>query len=196
MSARTLERRPLDGRRDGGAPTPNSVILVPMNAPLQSGTGSDPKREMLRHALATVAYRGGKAIRSAPQGFAVFRVNEGVRSPEQILAHLGDLMDWALGICLGKQAWREAQPQTWEKECERFFASLKKLDDYLASAEPLQTSPEKLLQGPIADALTHVGQIAMLRRLAGEPMKSESYYEAEMVAGRIGAEQTKPKREF
>jgi hypothetical protein len=151
---------------------------------------------MLRHALATVAYRGGKAIRGAPEGFAGFCVNEGVRAPGKLLAHLGDLMEWALTISMGKREWREAQPQVWEKEIERFFAALKKLDDYLASSEPLHTSAEKLLQGPIADSLTHIGQIAMLRRIAGEPMKSENYYEAEMVAGRVGAEQTKPKREF
>lgn len=169
---------------------------MPMNAPLNSHPGADSKREMLRHALAAVAYRGSKAIRGAPEAFAVFKVEKGVRAPGLLLAHLGDLMDWALTICMGKREWREAEPQAWEKEVERFFASLKKLDDYLGSAEPLHTSPEKLLQGPIADSLTHIGQIAMLRRIAGEPMKSESYYEAEIVTGRVGSEQTKPKREF
>lgn len=183
-------------RRGGGATTSNSVILISMNASLHPDPRPDPKREMLRHALATVAYRGGKAIRGAPEGFAGFCVNEGVRAPGKLLAHLGDLMEWALTISMGKREWREAQPQVWEKEIERFFAALKKLDDYLASSEPLHTSAEKLLQGPIADSLTHIGQIAMLRRIAGEPMKSENYYEAEMVAGRVGAEQTKPKREF
>jgi hypothetical protein len=84
----------------------------------------------------------------------------------------------------------------WEKEVERFFAALKKFDDYLASSEPMHASPEKLLQGPIADALTHVGQIAMLRRMAGGPVKGESYYEAEICSGRVGPEQTPPKREF
>jgi hypothetical protein len=79
---------------------------------------------------------------------------------------------------------------------ERFFAALKKFDDYLASNEPVHTTPEKLLQGPIADALTHVGQIAILRRLAGEPLKGESYYEAEIALGRVGVDQVKPKREF
>jgi hypothetical protein len=157
---------------------------------------SDPKRELLRHALATLAYRGGKAVRGAPEGFAAFPVVAGVRGPGRILAHIGDLMDWALTIAAGKRQWHDSTPLPWEQEVERFFAALKKFDDYLASTEPVQTSPEKLLQGPIADALTHVGQIAMLRRMAGGPLKGESYYEAEISCGRVGAGQTPPKREF
>jgi hypothetical protein len=157
---------------------------------------TDPKRELLRHTLATLAYRGGKAVRNAPEGFAVFHVDEGVRAPGQILAHMGDLMDWALSMAIGKQAWNNSQPLAWDKEVERFFAALKKLDDFLASSEPVQAPLEKLFQGPIADALTHVGQIAILRRLAGEPIKAENYYAAEIAVGRVGAEQAKPKREF
>jgi hypothetical protein len=163
---------------------------------MSTSSTSDPKRELLRHALATLAYRGGKAVRDAPEGFAVFHVDEGVRAPGQILAHLGDLMDWALSIVLGKREWRDSKPLAWEKEVDRFFAALKKFDDYLASNEPVHTTPEKLLQGPIADALTHVGQIAMLRRIGGEPLKAESYYEAEIAVGRVGADQAKPKHEF
>jgi len=159
-------------------------------------TNGDPKRDLLRHALATVAYRGGKAIRNAPLGFSKFHAHEGVRPPGQILAHIGDLMDWALSIAVGKREWHDSKPLAWDKEMERFFATLKKLDDYLASGAPVHASPEKLLQGAIADALTHVGQIAMLRRMAGQPVKGESYYDAEIISGRVGAEQTPPKREF
>jgi hypothetical protein len=157
---------------------------------------SDPKRELLRHTLATLAYRGAKAIRNAPEGFAVFHADQGVRAPGQILAHIGDLMDWGFSIAVGKREWHDSKPLAWEKESERFFAALKKFDDFLASSEPLQSPPEKLFQGPIADALTHVGQIAILRRLAGEPVKGENYYDAEITVGRVGADQGKPKREF
>jgi hypothetical protein len=163
---------------------------------MSTSSTSDPKRELLRHTLATLAYRGGKAVRGAPEGFAVFHVDEGVRAPGQILAHIGDLMDWALSIAMGKREWHNSKPLAWEKEVDRFFAALKKFDDYLASSETLHATPEKLLQGPVADALTHVGQIAMLRRIGGEPLKGESYYEAEIIVGRVGAEQAKPKREF
>jgi hypothetical protein len=163
---------------------------------MSDSSASDPKRELLRHSLATLAYRGGKAIRNASEGFAEFRASEGVRTPRQILAHIGDLMDWAFSIAVGKREWHDSKPLPWEKETERFFAALKKLDDYLASHEPLQASPEKLLQGPVADALTHVGQIAMLRRISGGPLKGESYYEAEITSGRVGADQARPKRGF
>jgi hypothetical protein len=159
-------------------------------------SNADPKRELVRHTLAALAYRGGKAIRNAPEGFAVFHADEGVRAPGQILAHMGDLMDWALSIAAGKQAWNNSKPLPWEKEVERFFAALQKFDDYLASSEPLQAPLERLFQGPIADALTHVGQIAILRRLAGEPVKAENYFAAEITVGRVGAEQTPPKKEF
>jgi|SRR5580700_4475552 hypothetical protein len=159
-------------------------------------SNADPKRELLRHALATVAYRGAKALRDAPANFSEFDPEKGVRPAGKLLAHMGDLMDWALSIAIGKREWRDSQPLAWEKEVERFFAAIRKLDEYLASTEPLHAPPEKLLQGPVADALTHVGQIVMLRRLAGGPLKSESYYEAEITLGRVGTEQTRPKREF
>jgi hypothetical protein len=159
-------------------------------------TNNDPKRELLRHTLATLAYRGGKAVRDAPEGFAPFHVDEGVRAPGQILAHIGDLLDWGLSMANGKREWHDSKPLAWEKEAERFFAALKKFDDYLASEQPLQAPVEKLFQGPIADALTHVGQIAILRRLAGEPVRGENYYQADIVIGRVGAEQTPPKKEF
>jgi hypothetical protein len=161
-----------------------------------SNSNSDPKRELLRHALATVAYRTSKAVCNAPAGFADFHAGEGVRTPAQILAHIGDLFDWALSIAKGKQAWRDSKPLPWEKEVERFFAALKSFDDFLASNGPLEAPLEKLFQGPIADALTHVGQLAILRRLARAPVKGESYYAAEIVAGRVGTEQSAPKKEF
>jgi hypothetical protein len=161
-----------------------------------SDPAADPKRELLRHALATLAYRGGKAVRHAPQGFADFQAGEGVRTPGQILAHIGDLFDWALSIAMGQQKWHDSKALPWEQEVERFFAALKKFDDFLASSEPLQAPPEKLFQGPIADALTHVGQINILRRLAHTPVKGESYYAAVIETGRVGADQAAPKREF
>jgi hypothetical protein len=161
-----------------------------------STSNSDPKRELMRHALATLAYRGGKAVRNAPEGFAEFHADVGVRTPGHILAHIGDLMDWTLSLGNGKREWRDSKPLPWEAEVERFFASLKKFDEFLASSEPMQATPERLFQGPIADALTHVGQIAILRRMAGDPVKGENYYKAEIVMGRVGPDQTKPKLEF
>jgi len=157
---------------------------------------SDPKRELLRHTVATLAYRGGKAVRNAPAGFAEFCARESVRTPGQILAHIDDVLDWALSIAEGKQRWKDSAPLPWDREVERFFAALKSLDDYLASEEPLHVPAEKLFQGPIADALSHVGQIAMLRRIAGGPIRGENYYVADVATGRVGPEQAAPKKEF
>lgn len=164
--------------------------------PNHSNSTADPKRELLRHTVATVAYRSGKAVRNAPEGFAEFRAGEGVRTPGQILAHIGDLFDWALSIAMGQQKWQDSKPLIWEQEVARFLAALKKFDDFLASSEPLHSPIEKLFQGPVADALTHVGQIGILRRLASAPVKGENYYVAEVQVGRVGADQSKPKREF
>jgi len=156
----------------------------------------DPKRDLLRHTVATVAYRGGKAVRGASPSFADFKTGENPRTPVQILAHVGDLFDWALSIAQGQQRWNNAQPLPWDREVARFFAALKVFDDFLASDAAMPVNPEQLFQGPVADALTHVGQIAMLRRLAGEPMHGENYYVAEIRAGRVGPDQAAPKREF
>ena len=114
----------------------------------------------------------------------------------QILAHLGDLFEWALSLCKGKQAWHDSKPLPWPQEVDRFFKTLGDFDDYLASSEPLHTSPEQLFQGPVADALNHIGQIAMLRRLAGSPIKGENYLQADIACGRVGRDQPAPKREF
>jgi hypothetical protein len=156
----------------------------------------DTKRQLLSHPVATIAYRGGKAVRNAPQEFATFRIGETTRTPKKILAHTGDLFDWALSLAQGKHIWRNSTPLPWDQEVERFFLTLKKFDDYLAPDASLEFSAEKLFQGPVADALTHVGQISMLRRLAGAPVRGENYFKAEIVAGRVGPEQSAARVEF
>jgi hypothetical protein len=156
----------------------------------------DPKTDFLRHAVATIAYRGGKALRGASPDFAFFRAAEGVRAPGEILAHIGDLFDWALSMARGKQEWHDSKPLPWGEEVARFHRTLEAFDSYLASGAPLVTSAEKLFQGPIADALTHVGQLTILRRISGFPIRGENYSKAEVVSGRVGPEQTAPIREF
>jgi len=156
----------------------------------------DAKRELLRHTVATVAYRGGKAVRGAPASFATYGADDSPRTPAKILAHIGDLYDWALSQAKGAEAWNDSTPLEWDREVDRFFKTLQRFDDFLASDAPIAVTPERLFQGAIADSLAHVGQLAMLRRLAGAKMKSENYSRAEIVTGRVGAEQTPPKREF
>jgi hypothetical protein len=156
----------------------------------------DDKRALLRHTVATVAYRGGKAVRGAPASFAAFSGDQSDRTAVRILAHIGDLFDWALSQAKGAEAWHDSAPLGWDSEVDRFHAALQRFDDYLASDAPLAAPPEKLFQGAIADALSHVGQIAILRRLGGAKMKSENYSKADIVVGRVGREQTAPRREF
>jgi hypothetical protein len=153
-------------------------------------------RALLRHTVATVAYRGGKAVRGAPASFASFSGDGTDRTAVKILAHIGDLYDWALTQAKGAEAWNDSTPLDWDREVDRFFAALQRFDEYLASDAPLAATPEKLFQGAIADSLTHIGQIAILRRLGGARMKSENYSRADIVAGRVGPEQTAAKREF
>lgn len=157
---------------------------------------SDPVRQLLRHSLATLAYRGGKAVRGAPDSFADFHASPDTRTPGQILAHIGDLLEWALSMARGQQKWHGSAPLPWPEEVRRFFSALEAFDAYLASDGPLQAPAEKLLQAPIADALTHVGQIAMVRRLAGAPMRAENYYVAKIAIGSVGVDQPAPVYEF
>jgi hypothetical protein len=151
---------------------------------------------MIRHTVATLAYRAGKTLRGAPPEFASYKADASSRSPVEILAHMGDLFDWALSLANGNQKWHNSTPLPWDQEVERFFATLQAFDARLTSPEPLAESPEKLFQGPIADALTHTGQIAMLRRMAGCKIPGENYHQAEIVTGRVGATQSAPRREF
>jgi hypothetical protein len=151
---------------------------------------------MLRHTVATLAYRAAKVLRGAPAGFEDFRAAPTTRSAGEILAHMGDLLEWARTAADGQAVWRPAPPAGWETDVARFFSALKNLDDRLASGEPLANSPEKIFQGPIADALTHVGQLATLRRMAGSGIRGESYLRAEISVGRVGMDQEPAAREF
>ncbi len=154
--------------------------------------------ELLRHTVATLAYRAGKTMRGAPASFADFKPGPTSNTAVQVVAHMGDLFDWAYTMIDGDIKWNTATPLPWDQEVSRFFAALKKFDDGLASGRPIKIELTKMFQGPIADALTHTGQLAMMRRLAGCPMKGESYTRGDIVIGRVGFDQTpaNPKYEF
>lgn len=154
------------------------------------------ERAFLRHTLATLAYRGGKVVRGAPTGFESFRVGESSRTPAEVLAHVGDLLDWAVSMATGEERWHDSKALPWDGEVQRFFDGLSRFDAVLASEQPLSCSLERLFQGPIADALTHVGQIGMLRRLANAPVRGENYSQADINAGQVGPSQPRPSREF
>jgi len=154
----------------------------------------DEKRELLRHTLAALAYRAARALAGAPEGFGNF-AGAG-RQPVEILAHMGDLIDWSLTAAQGHMLWHSSLPLQWDGEQARFFAALRGLDNYLASGETLHAPSERLMQGPLADALTHVGQLAMLRRMAGSPTRGENFYVAAIAAGQLDAEQREPIEPF
>jgi hypothetical protein len=105
-------------------------------------------------------------------------------------------MDWALELARGRHTWKDSKPLSWEEGVARFFRAVERLDAELATAETLGCAPGRLFQGPIADALAHFGQLAMLRRLAGAPVKGENYFKADIAAGRVGPEQAAPRVEF
>jgi hypothetical protein len=156
---------------------------------------TDTARAVVRHLAATLAYRAAKVLRDAPEGFDVASVGLSTRRPVQIVAHMADLMAWGLTMTRGKPVWKAGGSDSWKIEVQRFFDGLVALDSALATDVP-SGSIEKLIQGPLADALTHVGQLAMLRGMTGAPIRPESYAKAEIVSGRVGLEQAPPGREF
>ena len=159
-------------------------------------SSSDAARQLLRHTVATLAYRGGKVLRDAPSGFSEISAGSGCLSAGAILAHMGHLVAWAVSMASGEPERHNPKSMEWTEDVRHFYAELTALDAYLASDQPMHASMEKLFQGPIADALTHVGQMAMMRRLAGSPISDENYYRADVGAGRVGQDQATPKREF
>lgn len=155
-------------------------------------------RAVLRHLLATLAYRAAKVLREVPPSFAEFSAGPNWRRPVLIVAHLADLMAWGVKLAQGEYVWRADGTNDWNTEVRRFFDGMAALDRILASDARLSLSrcTEMLIQGPLADALTHVGQLAMLRSAAGNPIRPESFARAEIVAGRVGPDQVPAVREF
>lgn len=146
--------------------------------------------------MATLAYRGAKVLRGAPEGFGAASFGDTTRRPIFIVGHLADLMAWGVTLAQNEVAWRAAGGEDWDVEVRRFFDNLAMLDRQLTAATLAPGAAEKLIQGPLADALTHVGQLAMLRGMAGAPVRPESYAGATVTAGRVGPDQAPPGREF
>jgi hypothetical protein len=153
-------------------------------------------RQFLRHATAVIAYRGSKVLRGVPPAFASFKAGPATRTPLEILAHIGDLLEVSAARLRGPAQWKEATPDDWETQSARFHAALASIDEALAAEHPIDVPLEKWYQGPFADALTHVGQLAMLRRMFGAPMKGEAYFFADVRAGRVGPEQTPAEAKY
>ena len=157
---------------------------------------TDPGRVVLRQLAATLAYRAAKVLRDAPAGFSHQAFGDSTRRPVRIVAHMADLMTWGVSMANGGQAWKPAGGTDWKTEVDRFFNGLAELDAVLATDGEFKGDINKLIQGPLADALTHVGQLAMLRGMMKAPVKPESYARAVITAGRVGLDQEAPKAEF
>jgi len=157
---------------------------------------SDPARAVLRQMAATLAYRAAKVLRDAPAEFATTSFGDATRQPVKIVGHMADLMTWGVSMAGGGQEWKPAGGNDWHTEVNRFFSGLASLDAALNADGEFKGSIDKLIQGPLADALTHVGQLAMLRGMAGAPVRPESYARAVITAGRVGLDQEAPRAEF
>jgi hypothetical protein len=161
---------------------------------MTQGNASD--LALLRHAVATMVYRGTKTLRNAPADFATFRIKPESRTPVEIVAHMGDLFDWSLSMVKGQEVWRSSPPQEWDREVARFYSSVTEFDTYLSNATTVACPLDRLFQGPIADAISHVGQLAMLRHLCGAPIRGENYFKADISVGQVGANQPAPRKVF
>ena len=157
---------------------------------------SQHEAKFLRHILATLAYRAEKVLRDPPAGFATQRIGARSRTPLEIVGHLGDLLEWGVALAAGQWTWKAASAGEWSADAERFYKALARLDAHLESGAALGHPAGQIFQGPIADAFTHVGQLAMLRGHFGSPVRPESFAKAEIVAGRVGPEQSATRREF
>ena len=157
---------------------------------------TDPGRVVLRQLAATLAYRAAKVLRDAPAGFGNHSFGDSTRQPVRIVAHMADLMTWGVSMAGGGKEWKAEGSDNWTTEVDRFFGGLAALDAAIAADGPFAGSLDKMIQGPLADALTHVGQLAMLRGMAGAPVRPESYARATIVAGRVGLDQAPAEFEF
>ena len=170
----------------------NRWDLIEHRRDLREVSWDDTKRELLRHFLATIAYRSQKALRGAPEDFGAFRAGENVRTPHELVWHMTGLLGYARTYFLSGTFQPTAMP-TFNEEVGRFHAVMGDLGRLLETATPERTvSPEQLLQGPLADAMTHVGQLAMLRRLAGAPIPPENFVRAAIDARNVSADQPLP----
>jgi hypothetical protein len=146
--------------------------------------------DLLRHFLATLAYRTQKSLHDAPAGFDAFSPGEGVRTPLEIVHHMASLLAYSVSALRGTQPVPPDPPLALAVEVERFHAMLEQLSEELGrSSLREERLAERLLQGPLADAMTHAGQLTMLRRLAGAPIARENYFRAAIDPANLGANQ-------
>jgi hypothetical protein len=155
---------------------------------------SGVKRALLRHFLGALAYRTQKALRGAPPEFGSFSAGNKTRTPSELVRHMASVLGYSRTFFIGGSYWPEPL-ESMEAEIARFHAILEDLARHLADGSSLQgITEEQLLQGPFSDAMTHAGQLAMLRRMAGIPVAPENFIFAEIGPDRVSADQAEPAR--
>lgn len=151
-----------------------------------------PSRQLLRHFLAVLAYRTQKVLRGAPATFSDFRPADNVRTPHELMWHMTGLIGYARTMLHGGE-YAPPRLQLFESEVARFHAVLQSLsDDFADDTLRARITDEQFLQGPLSDAMTHVGQLAMLRRLEGTPVPSENFIFAQISSDNLSAAQPLP----
>jgi len=149
-------------------------------------------RRLLQHFLAALAYRTQKALRGAPESFADFRAGTNVRTPRELLMHMTSLMGYARTLLHGGR-YEPPRVDTFSEEITRFHGMLGALlDDFADPTLEARITDQQFLQGPLADAMTHAGQLAMLRRLAGAPVASENFIYANISPRNLTENQAEP----
>ena len=155
-------------------------------------TVSRESRRLLQHFLAAVAYRTQKALRGAPDAFADFRAGINVRTPHEIVWHMTGVIGYARTMFHGGR-FTPARAETFPREIERLHATFEGLrEDFGNPGLSASITDEQFLQGPLSDAMTHAGQLALLRRLAGSPVASEDFIFAKIDASNVTADQADP----
>ena len=154
---------------------------------------SDEKRALLLHFLAALAYRTQKALRGCREDFGSFRAAEGLRTPSELVRHMTSVLGYARTYFVGGHFWPDELPSIRD-EIDRFHEMLRSLSDHISAGDEFlnEMSAERLLQGPFADAMTHAGQLAMLRRLAGDPVPPENFIVADISPDNLGPQQPEP----
>ncbi len=155
----------------------------------------DDSPHMVRHFLAALAYRFHKAVKDAPEGFAELDAGHGIRSPLAIVHHVNGVLGYARVVLETGDLdhWHEVPRLGWREQLALVHQTLEAIDALLAADRRIDPDKlQRLLQGPLADAMTHVGQLAMLRRVAGSPIHAESFYKADIRAGQVGEAQPEP----
>lgn len=149
------------------------------------------KSEMLRHFLASIAYRATKAIKNAPDNYPTFNLGKGVKTPLRILHHITGVLTYAHSFFEHYET-THFEVKSWSAEINELYKILSKLDVSIQEKNPNKVTEEQLLQGPFSDAMTHVGQLSMLRRMVDSPIPSENFIFADIRKGEVGPDQPDP----